>query len=106
MFYQTKRNILNIQESEVKNPISVNQTSIDSPEVCTLHKISGKKYSCTVSIKNLNNLFGKDFMFSLEKIPADTDLKNIELQFNKSTNWENFTLFLQNFKRKVFERFI
>jgi len=102
---QTKRKILNVKESEVKNPISVNQASLDNPEICQLKKINSKKYSCLIPTKNIAKFIGKDYMFSLENIPDNAKLKNLELQFKKSTNWENMVLFLKDFKMKIFNRF-
>jgi len=102
---QTKRKILNPTKSEIKNPIAVNQASLDNPEICQLKKINSKKYSCLIPTKNIENFIGKDYMFSLENIPDDAQLKNLELQFKKSTNWENMVLFLKDFKMKIFNRF-
>lgn len=104
---QTKREIENTQIENIKNPIEVDEKSLNTVENCSLEKsfLSNKKYSCTLPVSQLNNLIGKDYKLSLENISNDLKIKRIDLEFKKVANWNNFKLFLFDLKKKILYRF-
>jgi hypothetical protein len=104
---QTKKELLSVQSSSIKNPILVDMESLNLKEICPLEKnlFSNKKYHCTTTISQINNLLGKDYKFNLAKTFPDLNIDKLDIEFKKSINLENFNLFLFELKKKVLYRF-
>ncbi|KKP58870.1 MAG: hypothetical protein UR60_C0001G0028 [Candidatus Moranbacteria bacterium GW2011_GWF2_34_56] len=103
----TKKRILSPSVEKIKNPISVEEKSLLTHELCNLQKntLSGKKYSCTATLSQLNEIIGKDYRFTIDNLPSDVKIKKIDLEFKKSINKDNFQFFLSELKKKVLYRF-
>lgn len=104
----TRRQIVNPQISQIKNPVIINEKDLDKKEICTLEDSSifdETSYECIVVISQINDNIGKDYRFSLEDLPADLKIKRINLEFKKATNKENIQFFLGNLRKNILYRF-
>jgi hypothetical protein len=103
----TKRKIINPPKENIINAIEVNDQSLKEKMNCTLTKsfLSKKKYECVVNLSSVNPLLGKDYNFTLENLPANLKIKQINLEFKKTPSQENFMFFLGDLKQKTFYRF-
>lgn len=104
---RTKRRIINPQIENIKNAILVNDSSLDIEENCTLKKsiLLTKKYQCTLNLSTLETLRGKDYKFELSDLPANLNIKQIDLEFKRYPSKENFQFFLSDLKKKILYRF-
>ena len=103
----TKRKVIDSSAKNIENAISVDEKSLKEQESCTLKNstFSKKTYECTLNLSQLNSLIGKDYRFDLENLPANFKIKQIDLEFKKTMNQENFRFFLGSLKQKILYRF-
>ncbi|HFC76658.1 MAG TPA: hypothetical protein ENJ27_00280 [Candidatus Moranbacteria bacterium] len=105
-----KRLLSNIVKSKletIRNPIFVNEKSLNISDVCSLKKeiLSAKKYHCLIPIDKTASLIGKDYLFKINNFPNNLDLKQINISFEKSVNKKNLELFISNLKKRILMRF-
>lgn len=103
----TKRRILVPPIEKIKNPVSVNENSLNTKELCTLkiNTLFKNRYSCIVPISEIDSIIGKDYLFIINNLPSEIKIKKIDLEFKKSINKNNFNFFLSELKKKIFYRF-
>jgi hypothetical protein len=103
----TKRKIINPKIENIKNPIFVNKASLDKKIDCTLKNnfLFNNKHTCTLPLSEINLLYGKDYRLTMSNLPAEIQIKKIDLEFKKSINFENFRFFLGELKKRILYRF-
>ncbi|MFA4817319.1 MAG: hypothetical protein WC608_01180 [Parcubacteria group bacterium] len=84
-----------------KNPITVQEKSLDFQNYCQLKKTWWPLNSCrcSASIKNLAEFFGNNYQFETQKSPGLT-LAEAEIKFYRNLNWENMRDILAEIKLK------
>ncbi|MFZ2154483.1 MAG: hypothetical protein WAV16_04625 [Candidatus Moraniibacteriota bacterium] len=104
----TKKLILNPADNQIKNAVDVDTASLSIAKYCSLKKSTNpfkKAYHCQLPVTELDLLTGKDYQFSLKDLPANLNIKRINLEFKKSITLSNFNFFLSDLKNKILYRF-
>lgn len=86
-----------------KNPVTVQEKSLDFQNYCQLKPILWPLHSvgCPALIKNLEEFSGNNYQFEMQKFP-ETTLVEAEVKFFRNINWENMRDILSEIKRKFF----
>ena len=84
-----------------KNPIIVQEKSLDFQNYCQLKKSwwPFNSCQCSTSIKNLAEFFGNNYQFEMRKSPEISQAQ-ISVNLFRSLNWENMRDILSEIKRK------
>jgi hypothetical protein len=85
-----------------KNPIIVQEKSLDFQNYCQLKKIWWPLRSCrcAASLKNLDGMRGNNYQFEMQKDP-ELELADAEVKLYRNLNWENMRDILSEIKRRV-----
>lgn len=96
-----------LKAKDLKNNILVKEKSLITQENCQLEKniIFSNKYSCVIPIEKISEFDGKDYKFELSNISGGANIKEINLEFKKSFNKNNLSIFIADTKNKIRARF-
>lgn len=90
-----------------KNPVLVDEKGLNTKVDCQLKKNSsffGKSYGCLISINSLSGTFGNDYRFEASFFP-DIQVRELNLTFQKTVNWNNLKLSLIDIEQKIVSRY-
>lgn len=89
-----------LEEKQI--PIIVSSSRNTQPVSCILDpSLFGQSFSCQTSIDTLMPGFGNDFIFSLEGIDTDIELKTLDISFKTRKDKENIFLTLSQIRQRL-----